>query len=134
MSDNQQSRVEMPKGVQSVAEASVEQARKGLEQFLSGAERTRDSIEVRSAALRSEARDIQARAFACAEQNVRASLDHAQALVRARDAAEVMQLNADYARTQMRTLAEQASEMSQMVGRAAVAAARPTHSSGNTSD
>jgi hypothetical protein len=39
--------------------------------------------------------------------------------------AEVMRLNADYAQTQMRALAEQASEMSQIVGRAAIEAAKP---------
>ena len=36
-----------------------------------------------------------------------------------------MRLNADYAQTQMRALAEQAREMSQIVGRAAIEAARP---------
>jgi hypothetical protein len=75
--------------------------------------------------VRAGARDIRARAFAWTEQNVQASLDHAQALVRAKDAAEVVRLNAEYARTQMRALAKQASEMSQIVGRAAIAAARP---------
>ena len=42
-----------------------------------------------------------------------------------------MRLNAEYARTQMRALAEQTSEMSQIVGRAAIAAARPGRDGGN---
>jgi phasin len=131
MSDHQQDRFEMPKAMQSMAEASFHQARKGFEQFVSGAEQARGSIEERGATVRAGAKDIRTKAFAWAEQNVQASLDHAQALVRAKDVAEVMRLNAEYARTQMRALAEQASEMSQIVGRAAIAAARPGRDGGN---
>ena len=40
----------------------------------------------------------------------------------------MMRLNAEYVRTQMRALAEQASEMGQIVGRAAIEAARPKRS------
>lgn len=134
MSDHQQDRFEMPKAMQSMTEASFDQARKGFEQFVSGAQQARGSIEERSATVRAGARDISAKAFACAEHNVQASLDHAQALVRAKDVAEVMRLNAEYARTQMRAFAEQASEISQMVGRAAIATARPGRDGGNTTD
>ena len=125
MSEQQHDRFEMPKGMRSMAEASFDQARKGFEQFLAGAQRARGSIEERGATVQAGARDISAKAFASAEQNVQASLDHAQALLHAKNVAEVMRLNADYARTQMRALAEQASEMSQIVGRAAIEAAKP---------
>jgi hypothetical protein len=103
MSDHQQDRFEMPKAMQSMAEAGFHQARKGFEQFVSGAEQARGSIEERSATVRAGARDV----------------------------AEAMRLNAEYARTQMRVLAEQTSEMSQIVGRAAIAAARPGRDGGN---
>jgi phasin len=125
MSEHQQDRFEMPNGMRSMAEAGFEQARKGFEQFLAGAQQAKGSIEERGATVRAGARDISAKAFACAEQNVQASLDHAQALLHAKNVAEVMRLNADYAQTQMRALAEQASEMSQIVGRAAIEAAKP---------
>jgi phasin len=125
MSEHQQDRFEMPNGMRSMAEAGFEQVRKGFEQFLAGAQQAKGSIEERGATVRAGARDISAKAFACAEQNVQASLDHAQALLHAKNVAEVMRLNADYAQTQMRALAEQASEMSQIVGRAAIEAAKP---------
>jgi phasin len=124
MSEHQQDRFEMPKGMRSMAEAGFEHARKGFEQFLTGAQQARDSMEQRGATVRAGARDISAKAFACAEQNVQASLDHAQALLHAKNVAEAMRLNADYAQTQMRALAEQASEMSQIVGSAAIEAAK----------
>ena len=44
-------------------------------------------------------------------RNVRASLDYAQSLLKARDLAEVIRLQAKYVQTQMRSLAEQAAEM-----------------------
>jgi phasin len=125
MSEHQQDRFEMPKGMRSMAEAGFDQARKGFEQFLAGAQQAKGSIEERGATVRAGARDISAKAFACAEQNMQASLDHAQALLQAKNVAEVMRLNADYAQTQMRALAEQAGEMSQIVGRAAIEAAKP---------
>ena len=109
MNEHQQDRFEMPKGMRSMAEAGFDQARKGFEQFLAGAQLAKGSIEQRGATVQAGARDISTKAFACAEQNVQASLDHAQALLHATNVAEMMRLNADYAQTQMRALAEQAS-------------------------
>jgi hypothetical protein len=48
----------------------------------------------------------------------RASLDHAQSLLKAKDLPEVMRLHSEYVQAQMRALAEQASEMGQVVGKA----------------
>jgi hypothetical protein len=56
---------------------------------------------------------------------VQASLDHAQALLQAKDLTEVMRLHSQYVQAQMRSLAEQASEMGQIVSRAAMDAAKP---------
>jgi hypothetical protein len=60
-----------------------------------------------------------------AEKNVRASLDYAQSLLHAKDLSQVMRLHSDYVQSQMRSLAEQASEMGQIVGRAAMEATKP---------
>lgn len=64
-------------------------------------------------------------AFSYAEKNVQASLDYAQALVRAKDLSEVMRLHREYVQAQMRSVAEQASEMGQVLSRAAMDAAKP---------
>ena len=61
-----------------------------------------------------------------AEKNVQASLDYAQSLLHAKDLTEVMRLHGDYVQAQMRSLAEQASELGQIFGRAAMDAAKPT--------
>jgi phasin len=125
MSEDERDRFEIPKEMRSMAEASFDQARKTFEKFLSNAQQTAGSIEERGASVRAGAKDINAKAIFYAEKNVQASLDYAQSLLHAKDLTEVMRLHSDYVQAQMRSLAEQASEMGQIVSRAAMEAARP---------
>jgi phasin len=108
-----------------MAEASFEQARKTFEKFVASAQAAAGSLEERNATVRASARDVSSKAIAYAERNVQASLDHAQLLLEAKDLPEVMRLHSEYVQAQMRALAEQASEMGQVVGRAAMDAAKP---------
>ena len=125
MSDQGQERFEIPKDVRSMAEASFVQARRTFEKFLENAQATAGSMEQRGETMRAGAKDISARAMSYAEKNVQASLDYAQSLLHAKDLTEVMRLHGDYVQAQMRSLAEQASELGQIVGRAAMDAAKP---------
>jgi phasin len=125
MSDEVRDRFEIPKEMRSMAEASVEQARKAFEKFVTAAQTTADTIEERNATVRAGARDVSSKAIAHAEQNVQASLDHAESLLKAKDLPEVMRLHSEYVQSQMRALAEQASEMGQLVGKVAMDAAKP---------
>lgn len=109
----------------SMAEAGLEQARKALDSFLAGAQQTANSIEGRNEAVRDSVRDISSKAIAFAQQNMTASLDYAEKLVRARDLSDVMRLNTEYVQDQMRALTEQASEIGQSMGRAALGAGKP---------
>ena len=127
MNEDVRDRFEIPKEMRSMAEASFDQARKAFEKFVATAQETAGSLEERSATVRAGAKDIGAKAISYAEKNVQASLDYAQALLRAKDMTEVMRLHGDYVQVQMRSLAEQASEMGQLVGRAAMDAAKPKH-------
>jgi len=125
MSDDARDRFEIPKEMRSMAEASFEQARKTFENFVASAQAAAGSIEERNATVRAGAKDVSGKAIAYAEQNVQASLDHAQSLLKAKDLTEVMRLHSEYVQAQMRALAEQASEMGQLVGKAAMDAAKP---------
>ena len=116
---------EIPKDMRSMAEASFEQARKGFEKFIAGAQAAADSLSARTATVGAGAKDASAMAFSYAEKNVQASLDYAQALVHAKDLSEVMRLHREYVQAQMRSVAEQASEMGQIMSRAAMDAAKP---------
>ena len=124
---NENGRFEIPKEVRSMAEAGFEQARKTFEKFLASAQATAGTIEERGETVRAGAKDIGAKAMSYAEKNVQASLDYAQSLLHAKDLTEVMRLHSEYVQAQMRSLAEQASEMGQLVGRAAMDAAKPRH-------
>jgi phasin len=125
MSEDGRDRFEIPKEMRSMAEASFDQARKAFEKFLAGAQQTAGSIEEHGATVRAGAKDISAKALSYAEKNVQASLDYAQSLLRAKDLSEIMRLHSEYVQAQMRSLAEQASEMGQIVSRAAIDAAKP---------
>lgn len=125
MDQNGRDRFEIPKDLRSMAEASFEQARKAFETFLNNAQQTASSIEDRNATVRSSAKDISGKAISFAEKNVASSLDYAQKLLHAKDLSEVMRLHSEYVQTQMRVLAEQASEIGQVVSRAALDATRP---------
>jgi phasin len=125
MSDEGRDHFEIPKDMRSMAEASFDQARKAFEKFIASAQATAGSLEERSATVRAGAKDVGAKTISYAEKNVQASLDYAQSLLHAKDLTEIMRLHSEYVQTQMRSLAEQASEMSQIVSRAALEAAKP---------
>jgi len=116
---------EIPKEMRSMAEASFEQARNAFEKFLSSAQATAGTLEERGATVRAGAKDIGAKVISYAEKNVQSALDYAHSLVHAKDLTEVMRLHGEFVQAQMRTLAEQASEMGQAVSRAAMEAAKP---------
>jgi phasin len=118
-------RFEIPKDMRSMAEASFDQARKSFEKFIAGAQAAADSLSARTATVGAGAKDVSAMAFSYAEKNVQASLDYAQALVHAKDLSEVMRLHREYVQAQMRSVAEQASEIGQVMSRAAMDAAKP---------
>jgi phasin len=125
MSEEGRDRFEIPKEMRSIAEASVDQARKAFEKFVASVQQTAGSMEERGATVRAGAKDVSAKAISYAEKNVQASLDFAENLLHAKDLSEVMRLHSEYVQAQMRSLAEQASEMGQIVSKAAMDAAKP---------
>jgi phasin len=127
MNEQAHDRFEIPQEMRSMAETSFKQARDAFEKFLTDAQAAAGSIEERGESMRAGAKDIGAKAFAFAEQNVQTSLDYAQSLVHAKDLSEVMRLHSDYVQAQMRALAEQASEMGRLLSRAAIDATKPKH-------
>jgi phasin len=122
---SEKGRFEIPQEMRSMAEAGFDQARKAFEKFLTTAQQTAGTFEEHGATMRAGAREISAKAISYAEKNVQASLDYAESLLHARDLTEMMRLHGDYVQAQMRSMAEQASELGQAVGRAAMDAAKP---------
>jgi phasin len=125
MSDDGRDPFAIPKDMRTMAEASFDQARKTFDRFMESAKTAAGNAEERRDSVRAGAREIGSKAVSYAEKNVQASLDYAQSLLKAKDLPEVMKLHSEYVQSQMRTLAEQASEMGQIVSRAAMDAAKP---------
>jgi phasin len=123
--DMTENKFEFPKELRTMAEASFDQARQAFEKFMTNAHSTAATIETRGETVRASAKDVSAKAISYAEQNVAASLEHAQKLLQAKDLSDVMRLQSEYVQTQMKSLADQASEMGQIVSRAAMEAAKP---------
>jgi phasin len=125
MNEDGRDRFEIPKEMRSMAEASFDQARKAFEKFVASAQAAAGTFEERGATVRAGAKDISSKAITNAEKNVQSSLEYAESLLKAKDVAEVMRLHSEYVQAQMRALAEQASEMGQIVSRAAIDAVKP---------
>src|SRR3954454_8583626 len=91
---------QVPEEMRTMAEKSLEQARQALESFLQAARRTAETMEQTTDKAQAGAKDMAQRTFSAAEQNLRASLDYAKRLVRAKDLQEVGQIQSEFARTQ----------------------------------
>src|SRR5207245_9411506 len=90
MSEEGRDRFEIPKDMRSMAEASVDQARKAFDKFLASAQQTAGSLEERGATVRAGAKDVSTKAISNAERNVQASLDYAEKLLQAKDLRRVI--------------------------------------------
>jgi phasin len=115
---------EIPAEMRAFAEKSVEQARKAFEMFLAQANQAVTSFEGQAAAMRKSSEDVRQRAMSFAEQNIAASFDFAQRLLKAKDIEEVVSLQAEFMKAQMQVLAEQAKEIGESTSQA-IQAAKP---------
>jgi phasin len=107
------------------AEKSIDQAKQAFDGFISTAQRAVSAFEGHAETARKEARNVTGKAMSFAEQNVTKSFELAQQLVRATDVQEVLRLQADFIRTQIQALSEQARELGDAAGQAAKKAASP---------
>ena len=116
---------EIPQNMKDMAEAGFDQARKAFDNFMSAAQKTASQFEDQGAAAQANAKELSAKAVGFAEANIKASLDYAERLLKAKDLAEVLKLHTEHVQNQMRVLAEQAGELGQAATRAAMDAAKP---------
>lgn len=125
MSAEGNDRFEIPKNLQNMAEASLDQARKAFEAFLQTAQRTATAFEGQASAAKVSVQELGGKVMSYAEKNMQASLDHAQNLMKAKDVTEALKIHTQFVQDQMRALAEQASEMGQAVAKVAMDATKP---------
>ncbi|WP_442754993.1 phasin [Methylocystis sp. JAN1] len=107
---------QVPNEVRDFAEKSVEQARKAFEGFAGAAQKALTSTSDLPI-VPPGAKDVGAKAFSFAEANVNAAFDLAQKLVKAKDPQEVFQLQAEYVKSQLAAVQEQAKELGAAIQR-----------------
>src|SRR5229473_1319192 len=88
--------LEIPPEMRAFAEKSVSEARKAF-----------GTAEQSAHSMQTNARELGRKAIGFAEDNVSATLDFAQKLVQAKDAADVMRLQTEFTQAQMKSLSEQ---------------------------
>jgi phasin len=118
-------RFEIPSEIRAFAEKSVEQARQAFDGFISAAQHAVNAFEGQAETARKGAKDVTQKAMSFAEQNIANSFDLAQQLVQAKDMQEVLKLQADFIKSQMQVLSEQARELGERTSEAAREAAKP---------
>ena len=116
---------EVPAEMVAMAEKSFQQARRAFDQFFDAAQSAMTAMGEHSTQARAGNQDVAGKIMNFAEQNVANAFAYAEKLVHAKDPQTLLQMHTEYVQSQMRILAEQASEMGQAVGKAAMEAAKP---------
>jgi phasin len=114
---------QIPEQMRDVADRSVAEAKKAVEQFLDATQKAVANAEGSVRSLQEGAADINRQTMAFVEENMAASFDLAQRLVRARTVEEVASIQQEFMGRQMAKLAEQGKQLGDMAGRATANAA-----------
>jgi phasin len=115
----------IPEDVRTFAEQSVAQARQAFESFIDAANRAFGQMQGRAEAAHGSASEIAHKSMQYAEQNVAATLEFAQKLMRANNAAEVMGLQSEFLGRQMQALSAQVHDLGQSAAKMVVDSTRP---------
>ena len=123
---------EIPNEMRDLAEKSVDQAQKAFEGFVAAAQKAAGQADNTALSVQNNAKTIGTKAISFAESNVKSAFELAQKMVRAKDLQEISRLQADYARTQLTTMQEQAKELGSIMQGAAQGAVHSAHTAVDT--
>jgi len=110
---------EIPNEMREFAERSVSQARKAFEGFMGAVQKTSGTIDGAASNAQVTAKDVTLKAVGFAEKNVTSAFDLAERLVHAKDVQEILQIQAEYVRSQMEAIQSQTKELGEAVQKAA---------------
>ena len=115
----------MPTEIRAFVEQSVTQAKHAFDGFIQAANQAMGQLEGQAQVARGSASEIAQKSMAYAEQNMAATFEFAEKLMKAKDATEVMRLQSDYLGRQMQALSSQVQELGQSAAKMVVDAAKP---------
>jgi phasin len=116
---------DIPDQMRDAADKSVGQARRAFDQFIEATQKAVAKAEGSVKSIREGAADMNRQALAYVEENIAASFDLAQKLVRAHTVEEVAAIQQEFLRRQMQAAADQGKALGTMMGRAAKDAMPP---------
>ncbi|MBI1203393.1 MAG: phasin [Rhodopseudomonas sp.] len=104
---------EIPAEMRDMAEKSVAQAKQAFDGFVAATQHAIGTAETQAKSMQTGVKEAGELAMSFAERNVAASFEHAQQLLKAKDAKEVTALQTEFLKKQIAALTEQAKELSQ---------------------
>ena len=119
MTKDGNAKFEIPAEMREFAEKSVAQAKLAFDSFVSAAQQAVNTAETHATTARSGAKEAGELAMRFAERNVASSFEFAQRLLHAKDFKEVTALQAEYVKSQIAALTEQAKELSKQASKVA---------------
>jgi len=121
----QPTQFEIPEQMRQMAEETVGQARKAIEEFLDATQKAVATAEGSAKTMREGVADVSRQSLAFVEQNIAASFDLAERLVQARTIEEMAALQQEFLRRQMAAAADQGKSLGGMAERAAADMTKP---------
>jgi phasin len=115
---------EIPSELRDFAERSVDEARKAFEGFVSVAQKTIGAADDAAETAQQNAKSVGAQVLGFTEQNVNATLDLAQKLVRAKDPQEAFALQSEFLQRQLAALQVQAKVIGAVIQKSATPGAK----------
>ena len=114
----------LPPDMRKFADQSVQQAKKAFDDLMNATRTAVSTFEGQASSAQAAALELQRKVVGYSERNMSASLEFAQNLLRAKSPEDVMKLHADYVKSQMQTLAEQARDLGQQAAKAVTPAGK----------
>jgi phasin len=110
---------EIPTTVREIAGKSVDQAKDAYSRFVDAARQAQDMVNKSTEVFANGAKEVNEKVFEFTEANTKNSFEAAARLAKARDIKEVMEIQTQFARTQIETYTQQAQELSRILAIAA---------------
>jgi phasin len=115
----------MPTEMRAFVEQSVTQAKNAFDGFIQAANQAMGQFQGQAQAARGSANEIAQKSMAYAEQNMAATFEFAEKLMKAKDPTEVMRLQSEFLGRQMQALSSQIQELGQSAAKMVMDAAKP---------
>ncbi len=109
---------ELPESIRSVMKASIEQARKAFETFVSSSEKMLHGLDTSGNPVADNLKNLNERIAAFTKQNAEANFNLAMRLADARQLSEIVEMQNAHVREQMETFSRQLEELRELTVKA----------------